>query len=97
MKSISRRAFLKVSAAAPFVFSRNSWGGHAVHRGQRAAVVFGFIVPQTGAYSQEGGDELRAFKLAVEHLNGEGDGGLLQTMQPLHLSGNGKWKSTLHH
>jgi ABC-type branched-subunit amino acid transport system substrate-binding protein len=26
-------------------------------------------VPQTGAYADEGADELRAYELAVEHIN----------------------------
>src|SRR5699024_3010416 len=50
-------------------------------------VVFGFNVPQTGAYADEGADELRAYKLAVKHLN-EG-GGMLDTLKPSALKGNG--------
>ena len=52
-------------------------------------VVLGFNVPQTGPYADEGADELRAFKLAVKHLNGEGDGGMLTTFKPSALKGNG--------
>ena len=52
-------------------------------------VTLGFNVPQTGAYADEGADELRAFKLAVKHLNGEGDGGMLNTFKPSTLKGNG--------
>lgn len=48
---------------------------------------FGFNVPQTGAYSDEGEDELRAYELAVEHINN--GGGMLETMEPLALEGNG--------
>ncbi|MFC7045488.1 substrate-binding protein [Halobacteriaceae archaeon GCM10025711] len=33
---------------------------------------FGFNVPQSGPYSSEGEDELRAYKLAVKHLNNGG-------------------------
>lgn len=33
---------------------------------------FGFNVPQSGPYSSEGQDELRAYELAVEHLNNGG-------------------------
>ena len=33
---------------------------------------FGFTVPQSGPYSSEGQDELRAYRLAVEHLNNGG-------------------------
>jgi ABC-type branched-subunit amino acid transport system substrate-binding protein len=35
-------------------------------------VTYGFNVPQSGSYSQEGADELRGYNLAVQHLN---DGG----------------------
>ena len=35
-------------------------------------VVYGFNVPQSGSYSQEGNDELRGYQLAVEHLNNGG-------------------------
>ncbi|GGL64994.1 substrate-binding protein [Wenxinia marina] len=52
-------------------------------------VILGFNVPQTGAYADEGADELRAFQLAVEHLNGEGDGGMLQTFSEQNLDGTG--------
>ena len=33
---------------------------------------FGFNVPQTGPYQEEGADELRAYELAVDHLNNGG-------------------------
>jgi len=52
-------------------------------------VTFGFNVPQTGPYADEGGDELRAYQLAIEHLNGEGDGGMLNTFSSKELKGNG--------
>ncbi|MEF8903232.1 MAG: substrate-binding protein [Haloarculaceae archaeon] len=35
-------------------------------------VVFGFNVPQSGSYSQEGEDELRGYQLAKDHLNNGG-------------------------
>ncbi|MHB9287657.1 substrate-binding protein [Halobacteriales archaeon Cl-PHB] len=34
--------------------------------------IFGFNVPQSGPYASEGKDELRAYKLAVNHLNNGG-------------------------
>ena len=34
--------------------------------------IFGFNVPQSGPYSSEGQDELRAYELAVKHLNNGG-------------------------
>jgi len=52
-------------------------------------VKIGFNVPQTGPYAEEGLDELRAQELAVEHLNGMGDGGMLNTFSSKALSGNG--------
>ncbi|MEM9578360.1 MAG: ABC transporter substrate-binding protein [Pseudomonadota bacterium] len=52
-------------------------------------VVLGLNVAQSGPYADEGADELRAFELAVQHINGEGDGGMLNTMRPLALTGAG--------
>ena len=51
-------------------------------------MTLGFNVPQTGAYADEGADELRAYQLAVEHINGDGDGGMLNTFSSS-LKGNG--------
>ncbi|MFC3118478.1 substrate-binding protein [Jhaorihella thermophila] len=50
---------------------------------------FGFNVPQTGPYADEGMDELRAQELAVEHINGMGDGGMLNTFSSKALDGTG--------
>ena len=52
-------------------------------------VTLGFNVPQSGPYADEGADELRAYELAVEHLNGGGDGGMLQTFSSKALDGTG--------
>ncbi len=71
-------------------FIRNAWAaGFTNDPGSSKSVTLGFNVPQTGAYADEGADELRGYKLAVKHLNGEGDGGLMNTMKPLSLKGNG--------
>ena len=64
--------------ATPTIFTGAVWAGS--HTGftnapQGDTVTLGFNVPQTGPYAEEGLDELRAYELAVEHLNGEGDGG----------------------
>jgi len=76
--------------AAPTFFTRNAFGQEFVNNpGNSKSITFGFNVPQTGAYADEGADELRAYKLAVKHLNGEGDGGMMNTMKPLSLKGNG--------
>ena len=92
----SRRDVLKASAAstaiagAPMFFSRHAYGAEFINNpGDSATVTLGFNVPQSGAYADEGADELRAYKLAVKHLNGEGDGGMMNTMQPSSLKGNG--------
>jgi ABC-type branched-subunit amino acid transport system substrate-binding protein len=93
---VNRRSFMKgtavaaAGAAAPSFFTRNAWGADFVNNpGNNKSITLGFNVPQTGAYADEGADELRAYKLAVKHLNGEGDGGMLNTMKPLSLKGNG--------
>lgn len=92
-ETLSRRGFLKTSVAAaavgaaPMFFMSNA---HAYTNAPKGGTfTLGFNVPQTGAYADEGADELRAFKLAVKHINGEGDGGMLNTMKPLLLKGNG--------
>ena len=90
---LSRRGFLKSSvaaatvAAAPAVFVSNA--NAYVNAPKGKSVTLGFNVPQSGAYADEGADELRAYRLAVKHLNGEGDGGLMNTMKPMSLTGNG--------
>ncbi|MCG8492689.1 MAG: substrate-binding protein [Sneathiellales bacterium] len=92
----SRRGLLKASAATgivaatPSIFMRNAWAENFRNNpGDAGEVKLGFNVPQTGPYSEEGKDELRAFQLAVKHLNGEGDGGMLNTFKPSSLKGNG--------
>lgn len=96
-KSVSRRSALKVGAGsalvagvAPMSFVRNAWAAKFRNDPSNVGkVVFGWNVPQTGPYADEGADELRAYQLAVKHINGEGDGGLLNTMTPKALKGNG--------
>ncbi len=92
----SRRGVLKagavsgVAAGMPMFYSKNAFAaGFLNDPGSAANVTFGFNVPQTGAYADEGADELRAYQLAVKHINGEGDGGMMNTMKPLNLKGNG--------
>ncbi|EBA02629.1 branched-chain amino acid ABC transporter, periplasmic substrate-binding protein [Rhodobacterales bacterium HTCC2150] len=96
--NFTRRGLLKTGAVAgaglavPTVFDGSVWAGS--HSGYRNApqgdtVTFGFNVPQSGPYADEGADELRAYKLAVEHLNGEGDGGCLSTFSSQALNGAG--------
>ncbi|MES9843058.1 MAG: substrate-binding protein [Candidatus Sedimenticola sp. PURPLELP] len=93
---LSRRGFMKVSAAAmaaastPMFFVKDAWAKDFRNNpGNASSVKLGFNVPQTGAYADEGADELRAYKLAIKHINGEGDGGMMNTMKPLALKGEG--------
>lgn len=94
-KGFSRRGVLKggallgAAAVGPTVFVRHAWADKAIgnYPVNGPVVKFGFNVPQTGAYADEGADELRAYKLAVKHLN-EG-GGMLETLKPSSLKGNG--------
>jgi ABC-type branched-subunit amino acid transport system substrate-binding protein len=94
----TRRGLLKTGAlggaslAMPTIFTGASWAGS--HAGFTNAptgdtVKFGFNVPQTGAYAEEGLDELRAQELAVEHINGMGDGGMMNTFSSKALDGTG--------
>ena len=94
----TRRAALKAgglalgaAAVAPQFFVRRAWAKDFRNDPDKSGkLVFGFVAPQTGPYSDEGADELRAYELAVKHINGEGeDGGCLNTMQPCALQGNG--------
>lgn len=92
---ISRRKLLQTGALGaaaigmPTFFTRDAWAGNLCNMPKGGNVVFGFNVPQTGAYADEGNDELKAYQLAVKHINGEGDGGMMKTMKPLSLKGNG--------
>ena len=95
-ENVNRRFILKTGAAlgvslgAPMHFIRGAYAEDMscnIPKGD--TVTFGWNVPLTGAYADEGKDELKAFQLAVKHLNGEGDGGMLNTMKPSVLKGNG--------
>jgi len=84
-------AGITAGLAMPHVFTRGAWAQDQAfcNNPSGGTVTLGFNVPQSGPYADEGADELRAFELAVKHLNGEGDGGMLSTMQPSNLKGNG--------
>ncbi len=90
----SRRRVLKSGAlsgaalAMPTIFTASSASAFT-NEPTGDTVTFGFNVPQTGAYAEEGLDELRAQELAVEHLNGIGDGGMLNTFSSKALDGTG--------
>ncbi|MEM7212226.1 MAG: substrate-binding protein [Pseudomonadota bacterium] len=93
----SRRGLLKGSAAlgaglaAPTIFTSTAWAAGYTNEPKGDTVTLGFNVPQTGAYADEGADELRAYQLAVEHINA-GGGGMLDTFSSKVLTGgvNGK-------
>ena len=93
--TVSRRSVLKTGAAAgtalatPMFFSNTANAYTNEPKGD--TVTLGFNVPQTGAYADEGAAELRAYQLAVEHINA-GGGGMLDTFSSKALSGgvNGK-------
>src|SRR5210317_2432102 len=91
---LTRRNVLQTGAAAgaglalPTILTAGSHSGYT-NAPTGSTVTLGFNVPQTGAYADEGADELRAYMLAVEHLNGEGDGGMLNTFSSKTLEGNG--------
>ncbi|AXS42793.1 ABC transporter substrate-binding protein [Breoghania sp. L-A4] len=91
---MNRRTLLKASAASglvlatPTILTRSAWA-YTNDPSSKSTVTLGFNVPQTGPYAEEGMDELRAQELAVQHLNGEGDGGMLNTFSSKALKGNG--------
>jgi branched-chain amino acid transport system substrate-binding protein len=90
----TRRGVLKTGAVAgaglavPTIFTAGSARAFT-NEPTGSNVVLGFNVPQTGPYADEGMDELRAQELAVQHLNGEGDGGCLATFSSKVLDGTG--------
>ena len=92
--NLTRRGVLQTGAVAGAGLALPTYLSAASHTGFTNApgdssVTLGFNVPQTGAYADEGADELRAYELAVEHLNGGGDGGMLSTFSSKVLDGTG--------
>jgi ABC-type branched-subunit amino acid transport system substrate-binding protein len=95
-RGLSRRRVLQTGLAgiigtgiSPMIFSRGAWAQEFCNNPTGDTVTFGLNLPLTGAYAEEGADEQKAYELAVQHLNGEGDGGLLNMLQPSALKGNG--------
>ena len=90
----TRREVLKTAAVVgaglsmPTFFASSAFAGYR-NEPMGGSVTLGFNVPQTGPYADEGADELRAYMLAVEHLNGGGDGGMMNTFSSKALKGNG--------
>ena len=89
----TRRGLIKSGAIAgaglamPTIFTNSAFAYTNEPKG--SSVTLGFNVPQSGPYADEGADELRAYELAVEHLNGGGDGGMMNTFSSKLLKGNG--------
>jgi branched-chain amino acid transport system substrate-binding protein len=94
MTKLNRRRLLQSGAfagaglAMPMIFTGSSASAFT-NEPTGSTVTLGFNVPQTGPYAEEGLDELRAFELAVEHLNGGGDGGMMSTFSSKVLDGTG--------
>lgn len=92
--NLTRRGVLKSGAVAgagvalPTIFTASSAAAYT-NEPTGGTVTLGFNVPQSGPYADEGADELRAYQLAVEHLNGEGDAGMMNTFSSKALKGNG--------
>ncbi|MBV6650261.1 MULTISPECIES: substrate-binding protein [Hoeflea] len=90
---LNRRSLIKSGVAVgaglalPTIFTSSARAYLNEPKGD--TVTLGFNVPQSGPYADEGADELRAFELAVEHLNGGGDGGMLNTFSSKVLDGTG--------
>ena len=94
-QNIDRRDVLKGAGAAGIAGLAGCVGGESGGDSEYPAignypvegdeVVFGFNVPQSGSYSQEGQDELRGYRLAKDHLNN--GGGWVDDWED--LSGNG--------
>jgi len=91
---VTRRGVLRTGAVAgaglalPTIFTASSVAAYT-NEPTGGGVTLGFNVPQTGPYADEGMDELRAQELAVQHINGEGDGGMLNTFSSKALKGDG--------
>ncbi len=92
--NFTRRGLIKTGAvsgaalAIPTIFAAGRASAYT-NEPTGSTVTLGFNVPQTGPYAEEGLDELRAQELAVQHLNGEGDGGMMSTFSSKALKGNG--------
>jgi ABC-type branched-subunit amino acid transport system substrate-binding protein len=95
-RGLSRRRVLQTGMAgiigsgiAPLMFTKGAWAQEFCNNPTGDTVTFGLNLPLTGAYAEEGADEQKAYELAVKHLNGEGDGGLIGVLAPTALKGNG--------
>ena len=97
LKGFSRRGVLKgglagilATGVSPMFFTRGAYAQEFCNAPTGDTVTLGFNVPLTGAYADEGADEQRAYELAVEHLNGGGDGGMIPTFSSKTLTGTAR-------
>ncbi len=95
-KGFSRRGVLQgglagilATGVSPLIFTRGAYAQEFCNAPTGDTVTLGFNMPLTGAYADEGADQQRAFLLAVDHLNGEGDGGMIPTFSSKALKGSG--------
>ena len=92
--NLTRRGLLKTSAVAgagvalPTIFTASAPAPSPTSR-PAAPSRSASTCRRSGPYADEGADELRAYELAVEHLNGGGDGGMMNTFSSKALQGNG--------
>jgi len=96
LKGFSRRNVLKgglagivATGVAPVFFTRGAYAQEFCNAPTGDTVTLGLNMPLTGAYADEGADQQRAYELAIEHLNGGGDGGMVPTFSSKTLTGNG--------
>ena len=96
LKGLNRRKVLQTGVAGivatgvmPTFFTKGAYAQEFCNNPTGDTVTIGCNVPQTGAYADEGADELRAYELALEHLNGGGDGGMIPTFSSKALKGKG--------
>ncbi len=82
-------AGIAATVASPLVFTSRANAQAFCNNPGDKDPIFGFNVPQTGTYAEEGLEQLKGYELAVKHINGEGDGGMINTMSPTSLKGNG--------
>jgi ABC-type branched-subunit amino acid transport system substrate-binding protein len=64
----SRGRFIGSAAAASAV----AFGSPAILSAQSKEIVIGLNVPQSGPYSEQGKDQLRAYNLAIDEINKSG-------------------------
>ncbi len=90
---LNRRNFIKscavVGTLIPVPFFTKSSASSYRNEPRGSTVTFGIIAPKSGGYVNEGSEQIKGFRLAVEHINGDGDGGMLNTFSSSKLRGNG--------